>query len=114
MSKIHRDTEKAMVPLLERDRNSGLEMVQCATLPRPDQLSWYALRIQSRLGSLASTTLRDKGYEEFFPLYWSRRRWFTDYSTVWITEEGRADFGKGSFGGGSRGPVGGFSGWSLE
>ena len=50
-------------------------MVQCATLPRPAQLSWYALRIQSRLGSLASTTLRDKGYEEFFPLYWSRRRW---------------------------------------
>ena len=75
MSKIHRDTEKVIVPLLKRDRNSGLEMVQCATLPRPDQLPWYALRIQSRLGNLASTTLRDKGYEEFFPLYWSGRRW---------------------------------------
>src|SRR5450759_4935853 len=75
MSKIHRDTEKAMVPLLERDRNSGLEIVQCVTLPRPDQLPWYALRIQSRLASLASTTLRGKGYEEFSPLYRSRRRW---------------------------------------
>ena len=75
MSKIHRDTEKVMVPLLERDRNSGLEMVQCATLPRPDQLPWYALRVQSRLGSLTSTTLRGKGYEEFFPLYYARRRW---------------------------------------
>ena len=64
-----------MVPLLERDRNSGLEIVQCVTLPRPDQLPWYALRIQSRLASLASTTLRGKGYEEFSPLYRSRRRW---------------------------------------
>jgi transcription antitermination factor NusG len=45
------------------------------TSPRPDQLSWYALRIQSRLGSLASTTLRGKGYQEFFPLYRSHRRW---------------------------------------
>src|SRR5215471_13026076 len=25
---------------------------------------------------------------------------FTDYTTVWIPEEGRADFGNGSFGGG--------------
>src|ERR1039457_752354 len=75
MSKIHRDTEKAVMPLLERDRSSGFEMVQCVTLPRPDQLPWYALRIQSRLGSLASTTLRGKGYQEFFPLYRSLRRW---------------------------------------
>jgi transcription antitermination factor NusG len=43
-------------------------------LPRP-QLSWYALRVQSRLSSLASTTLRGKGYEEFLPLYRARRRW---------------------------------------
>jgi hypothetical protein len=33
---------------------------------------------------------------------------FTDYTTVWITEEGRADFGKGSFGGRSPGSVGDF------
>jgi transcription antitermination factor NusG len=50
-------------------------MVQRATLPRSDQQSWYALRIQSRLGGLASTTLRGKGYEEFLPLYRARRRW---------------------------------------
>ena len=62
-----------MVPSAERNGNSGWE--QRVALPRPDQLSWYALRIQSRLGSLASTTLRGKGYEEFFPLYRSRRRW---------------------------------------
>src|ERR1035437_7723013 len=75
MSKIHRDTEKVMVPPAERDRSSGFEMVLCATLPRPDQLSWYALRVQSRLAGLVSTILRGKGYEEFFPLCCSRRRW---------------------------------------
>ena len=38
-------------------------------------MSWYALRIQSRLSSLAVDTLRGKGYEEFLPLYRTRRRW---------------------------------------
>jgi len=28
-----------------------------------------------RLGSVAAATLRGKGYEEFLPLYRSRRRW---------------------------------------
>jgi len=55
--------------------NSGLAVMQCATLSRPDNLSWYAIRIQSRLGSVASATLRAKGYEEFLPLYRSQRRW---------------------------------------
>jgi len=36
---------------------------------------WYALRVQTRLGNTASTALRGKGYEEFLPLYRSRRRW---------------------------------------
>ena len=36
---------------------------------------WYALQIQSRLGNIASTALRGKGYDEFLPLYRSRRRW---------------------------------------
>lgn len=40
-----------------------------------DNLPWYAIRIQSRLGSVAAATLRGKGYEEFLPLYRSRRRW---------------------------------------
>jgi transcription antitermination factor NusG len=61
-----------MVPSAERNGNSAFE--QRAALP-PGQLPWYALRIQSRLASLASTTLRGKGYEEFLPLYRSRRRW---------------------------------------
>jgi transcription antitermination factor NusG len=50
-------------------------MVQPTPLPQPEQQSWYALQIQSKLGAVASATLRGKGYEEFFPLYRSRRRW---------------------------------------
>src|ERR1035441_6961975 len=62
-----------MVPSAERNGNSAFE--QRAALTRPDQLPWYALQIQSRLASVASATLRGKGYEEFLPLYRSRRRW---------------------------------------
>ena len=40
-----------------------------------ENLPWYAIRIQSRLGNVAAATLRGKGYEEFLPLYRSRRRW---------------------------------------
>jgi transcription antitermination factor NusG len=36
---------------------------------------WYALQIRSRLGHIASATLRRKGFEEFLPMYRSRRRW---------------------------------------
>lgn len=61
--------------LAERGRYSEFETIQGAASQRPDQLSWYALQIQSKLGSVASATLRGKGYEEFLPLYRSRRRW---------------------------------------
>ena len=40
-----------------------------------DSAQWYALQIQSRLAAVASATLRGKGFEEFLPLYSSRRRW---------------------------------------
>ena len=36
---------------------------------------WYALRIRPRFEKLAATHLRDKGYEEYLPLFKSRRRW---------------------------------------
>ena len=64
-----------MVPSAERGVSSGLKMIQRATSLPADNLSWYAIRIQSRLASLASATLNGKGYEEFLPLYRSRRRW---------------------------------------
>ena len=54
---------------------SGSERVRRAALTRPDNLFWYAIQIRSRLGGIASATLRGKGYEEFLPLYRSRRWW---------------------------------------
>jgi len=37
--------------------------------------SWFAVRVKSRCEWAVSDALRHKGYEEFLPLYWSRRRW---------------------------------------
>jgi transcription termination/antitermination protein NusG len=37
--------------------------------------SWFAIRVKSRCERVVSEALRQKGYEEFLPLYWSRRRW---------------------------------------
>lgn len=39
------------------------------------QLPWFAIRVKSRCEKMTSELLRAKGYEEFLPLYWSRRRW---------------------------------------
>src|SRR5947208_2248053 len=39
------------------------------------EIQWYALRVQSRLTSIASASLRGKGYDEFVRLYRSRRCW---------------------------------------
>ena len=36
---------------------------------------WYAIRIKSKFENLVATSLRGKGYEEFLPLYRSRRQW---------------------------------------
>ena len=60
-----------MIPRAERGRTSGLETAR----PGPDNLLWYAIQLQSRLAGVASATLRGKGYEEFLPLYRSRKRW---------------------------------------
>jgi transcription antitermination factor NusG len=38
-------------------------------------LSWFAIRTKSQSEKMVSDALRYKGYEEFLPLYWSRRRW---------------------------------------
>jgi transcription antitermination factor NusG len=43
---------------------------------------WFALRVKCRYEKLVSTLLRDKGYEEFLPLYWSRRRWSDRFQSV--------------------------------
>jgi transcription antitermination factor NusG len=41
----------------------------------PETISWYAIRVQRKFEWVASRALRDKGYEEFLPLYRSERRW---------------------------------------
>lgn len=37
--------------------------------------SWFALRVKSRCEKLVATIAHNKGFEEFLPLYQSRRRW---------------------------------------
>jgi len=36
---------------------------------------WFALQVRPRAEKLIAQVLRDKGYEEFLPLYQSNRRW---------------------------------------
>ena len=37
--------------------------------------SWYAVRVRSKFERIVSTSLSGKGYEEYLPLYHSRRKW---------------------------------------
>lgn len=41
----------------------------------PSEYPWFAVRVKSRCEKMVSELLRQKGYEEFLPLYCSRRRW---------------------------------------
>lgn len=55
--------------------NAGFKAAGCVTLRQDGKLPWYALQIQSKLGSIACAMLGGKGYEAYLPLYRSRRRW---------------------------------------
>jgi transcription antitermination factor NusG len=55
--------------------NSSFAAPGGAASPHREVLFWYALRIQTKIGNLASAILLDKGYETFLPLMVSRRRW---------------------------------------
>jgi transcription antitermination factor NusG len=46
------------------------------------QHPWFALRVKSRSEKLVSTIARNKGFEEFLPLYQSRRRWSDRFKSV--------------------------------
>jgi transcription antitermination factor NusG len=46
------------------------------------QLSWFALRVKSRTEKMVSTIARNKGFEEFLPLYQSRRKWSDRFKSV--------------------------------
>jgi transcription antitermination factor NusG len=39
------------------------------------QHPWYAIRVQAKLEKVASAVLRQKGFEEFLPLYCAKRLW---------------------------------------
>ena len=39
------------------------------------QHPWYAIRVQSKFAKVASAVLRQKGFEEFLPLYRAKRFW---------------------------------------
>jgi transcription antitermination factor NusG len=44
---------------------------------------WFALRVKSRCEKVTAASLRNRGYEEFLPLYRSRRLW----SDRWVELE---------------------------
>jgi transcription antitermination factor NusG len=46
------------------------------------QYPWFALRVKSSTEKVVSVIARNKGFEEFLPLYQSRRRWSDRYKTV--------------------------------
>jgi transcription antitermination factor NusG len=43
---------------------------------------WFALRVKSRAEKIVATIARNKGFEEFLPLYQSRRRWSDRFKSV--------------------------------
>jgi transcription antitermination factor NusG len=45
---------------------------------------WFALRVKSRTEKAVSTIARSKGFEEFLPLYQSRRKWSDRFKSVEI------------------------------
>lgn len=49
--------------------------LHCAADSMANGSFWYAIRVRSKFENLAAATLRGKGYEEFLPVYRSRRRW---------------------------------------
>src|SRR5579863_2483916 len=46
------------------------------------QHPWFALRVKSRSEKIVATIARNKGFEEFLPLYQSRRRWSDRFKSV--------------------------------
>jgi transcription antitermination factor NusG len=45
---------------------------------------WFALQVKSRQERVSAAALRNRGYEEFLPLYQSRRRWSDRVKTLFL------------------------------
>src|SRR5438552_18138361 len=43
---------------------------------------WYALQVRPRFEKVVAAHLKSKGYEEYLPLYTSRRRWSDRVKTI--------------------------------
>jgi len=48
----------------------------------PGRNRWFALRVKPRFEKTVATIARNKGYEEFLPLYQCRRRWSDRFQSV--------------------------------
>lgn len=48
----------------------------------PAAYPWFALRVKSRAEKIVATMARHKGFEDFLPLYQTRRLWSDRYKTV--------------------------------
>ena len=48
----------------------------------PSEYPWFAVRVKSQCEKMVSQLLRQKGYEEFLPLYRSRRKWSDRIKTI--------------------------------
>jgi transcription antitermination factor NusG len=48
----------------------------------PQVLPWYAVRLRPNVEKTAAKALRSKDYDEFLPLYRTRRRWSDRYVTA--------------------------------
>jgi len=48
----------------------------------PSRLDWFALRVKSNREKVVADSIKWKGYEEFLPLYRTRRRWSDRFQDV--------------------------------
>ena len=56
-------------------RKNSLEASMNVENPHDVAERWFALRVKSRYEKVVATIARNKGFDEFLPLYQSRRRW---------------------------------------
>jgi transcription antitermination factor NusG len=59
----------------EGDAETELQLPDGCVLTGPIKAPWFALRVKPNYEKPVSTALRGKGFEEFLPLFRSRRQW---------------------------------------
>jgi transcription antitermination factor NusG len=65
------------VDILPGNGNHGITLQDLAQLVPWEQSehSWYAVRLKSNCEQVASVAIKNRGFEEFLPLYRTQRRW---------------------------------------